>query len=109
GTPQVAGSGGPQRAQPAAQLPTSRRCASRRTFVIHLRRAPKGDKVLSATVNVNGKRVKVLRGKRLHAPVSLRGLPAGTVRVLITAVTRKHRHLRSVRIYHTCAKKKARA
>jgi hypothetical protein len=108
GTPQVAGSGGPPQAQPAAQLPTSRRCASRRTFVIHLRRAPKGDKVLSATVNVNGKRVKVLRGKRLHAPVSLRGLPAGTVRVSITATTRKHRHLRSVRIYRTCAKKKAR-
>ena len=84
----------------AAKLP-SRSCASRRKFTIRLRR-PRGDRLRSAVVVVNGKRVKTIRGKRLKAPVDLRGLPKGTFRVTVTARTRKGRTLRSTRTYLTC-------
>jgi len=39
-------------------------------------RAPRGQRVSSAAVYVNGRRVRVLRGRRLRAVVDLRGLPA---------------------------------
>jgi ABC-2 type transport system ATP-binding protein len=98
---QQAGAGGPRRSAPAARLPSAKKCASRRRFRIHLRRG-----VRSAQVAVNGKRVKVLRGKRLRAPVDLRGLPKGTVRVTVTVRTARGRTLRSARTYHTCVAKK---
>ena len=74
----------------AATLPSSRRCVSRRRFRIRLR-APRGDPLTSARVFVNGKRVKVLRGNRLTAPIDLRGLPKGRFRVKVTATTRSGR------------------
>lgn len=89
----------------SASLPSSRSCQSRRRFTIRLRRAPRGDALRSATVTVNGKRVKVVRGRRLRAPVDLRGLPKGTVRVAVTVRTRKGRTLRSTRTYRTCVPK----
>jgi predicted acyl esterase len=94
---QEAGAGGHRRAAPSATLPSAHRCASRRSFRIRLRRG-----IRSATVTVNGKRAKVLRGKRLRAPVDLRGLPKGTFRVTVTARTTSGRVLRSARTYHTC-------
>jgi hypothetical protein len=103
---QKAGSGGPKRAAPAANLPSSRSCASRRRFRIRLTRAPRGDRVRSAQVLVNGKRATVVRGTRLRAPIDLRGLPKRTVRVTVTVRTAKGRTLRSARTYHTCVAKK---
>jgi ABC-2 type transport system ATP-binding protein len=96
----------PAFARDAATLPSARRCASRRRFPIKLRRAPRGDRIKSATVTVNGKKVKVVRSKRLRARVDLRGLPKGTVRVMITVRTAKGRTLRSARTYRTCVPKK---
>ena len=88
-------------AGPAAS--TSRRCASRRRFSIHLRRVPRRlGRVVRARVYVNGKRVKVVRGRRLRARVDLRGLPKGTVRVRIVQRTSRGRTVRSTRTYHTC-------
>ena len=60
-------------------LPSAKRCVSRRAFRIRLRKRS-GVTYRSATVSVNGRRVKVVKGKRLTAPVDLRGLPAGRVR-----------------------------
>jgi ABC-2 type transport system ATP-binding protein len=96
----------PAFARDAATLPSSRRCASRRNFVIRLRRAPRGDRIRSAVVTVNGKRVKTLRGKRVRARIDLRGLPKGTARVMVTVRTKKGRTLRSARTYRTCTPKK---
>jgi hypothetical protein len=79
------------------------RCRSRRRFVIHLRKPPKGDRIRSATVTINGKRQKVLRGRRVRAIVNLRDLPKGTFRVAISVRTAKGRTLRSARTYRTCA------
>jgi hypothetical protein len=84
-------------------------CLSRRTLVIHPVH-PRGTRVLRATVFIGGRRVGLLRASRGHAvtrvAVTLRGLHAGTVRVLIRLRVRAGRRVRSVsdrRTYHTCA------
>jgi hypothetical protein len=81
-----------------------RSCTSRRAFRIRIR-VPHGKKALSAVVRVNGKRVKVVRGKRLRAPVRLKGLPKGTFKVKITLRLANGRKLTGTRTYHTCIPK----
>jgi hypothetical protein len=85
--------------------PSTHTCASRRDFRIRLVQ-PKGVALVSATVLVNGKRVQVLKGKRLTAPVDLRGLPKGRFTVKIVAVTSAGQKLSSSRRYRTCAPKR---
>jgi hypothetical protein len=94
---------------------TARKCVSRRSFSIRLR-APKGQRLKRATIFVAGKRVSVrsgkkrlttLTGRRLTAPVSLRGLPRDTFTVRVEAVTSSGRRLVDLRTYHTCAAKRA--
>jgi hypothetical protein len=82
-------------------LPAARRCVSRRRFTIHLR-APHAASLTSARVYVNRRPVRVLAGRRLHAPVDLRGLPRGRFTVTIIARTGRGAILRSSRGYHTC-------
>jgi len=82
-------------------------CKSRRGFNIRLAR-PNGEKLRSATVFVNNRKVRTVRGKRLTAPVRLVGLPKGTYKVRIRAVTASGRVVTSTRTYRTCAKKIAR-
>jgi hypothetical protein len=79
-------------------------CTSRRRFLIHLRH-PSGEFLVSAKVSVNGKTVKTLRGTRLTSNISLFGLPKGTDRVRIRAVTNTGRVLVGTRTYHTCVAK----
>jgi hypothetical protein len=76
-------------------------CVSRRSFRIRLRVAP-GARVRSAVVLVRGKRVAVRHGRRLTAPVDLRGAPAGKVRVLIRIRTADGRVVTGTRTYRTC-------
>ena len=85
----------------------ARVCTSRRSFRIRVR-SKRRDPVVNATVSVNGKRVKTLKGKRITAPVVLRGLPKGTFLVKITATTRKGRKISGTRRYRTCTPKGAR-
>ena len=80
-------------------------CVSRRAFRIRVRKLKGGEGIRSATVYVNGKRVKVVRGKRLRAPVVLTGLPKGRFKVKITAVTLAGRKVSDTRTYRTCVKK----
>jgi len=77
---------------------------SRRAFRIRLRH-PKGDRLSRATVYVDGKRVRTLRGRRLRALVNLKGLPKGRFTVKVQAVTHKGRHVTDVRVYRTCVRK----
>lgn len=106
GPTQKAGAGGPPRGGVlAADLPSATRCASRRRFTIHLKRAPRGDRIKSAVITVNGKRKLTLRGRRA-ATVNLRGLPKGTARIVITARTAKGKVRRSARTYRTCTAKR---
>jgi pimeloyl-ACP methyl ester carboxylesterase len=75
-------------------------CASRRHFVIHLRR---GRRLVSARVTVGGRRARVWRVRgRLVAEVDLRGLPRRTVVVRSVGRTRGGRVVRETRRYRTC-------
>jgi len=94
---------------PAAKVitfPPAKTCSSRRNFQIHLRQ-PNGLKIASAAVFVNGKRVKVVRGTRVTAPVNLQGLPKGRFIVRIEVTTADGRTLKGSRAYRTCTKKRA--
>jgi hypothetical protein len=74
---------------------------SRRHFRIRLR-VPRGKTAVSATVRVNGKRVKVVRGRRLRAPVILRGLPKGKITVKIAIRLKGGKTVTGTRRYNTC-------
>jgi hypothetical protein len=75
---------------------------SRRHFTIHVRRLP-GLTYREVAVDVNGRRVSVVRGSHISAPVDLRGLPKGRYVVRITVTTTAGRRLTGTRAYHTCA------
>ena len=83
----------------------SKSCRSRRTFRIRLR-YPHGERLVSATVYVNGKRVAVLKGRRLRSRIDLRGLPAGRYTVRIVGRTQTGRRVTGTRRYYTCRKKR---
>jgi hypothetical protein len=83
----------------------TRKCRSRRDFRIRLRE-PKADPLVRATVQVNGRQVRVLAGTRLTAPVNLRGLPTGRYAVKIVATTASGRVIQGTRRYRTCARKR---
>ncbi len=87
-------------------FPPAKTCASRRAFQIHLRQ-PGSLRIASATVFVNNKSVRVVKGKRVTAPVNLRGLPKGTFVVRIEITTTDGRSLKGSRTYHTCTKKRS--
>jgi hypothetical protein len=97
---------------PVFSLSSSKSCASRRHFTIHLTTS-KRDKAVSATVRVNGKTVKVVRkskGKaRYVSSIDLRGLPRGTVKVLVVVRTKSGKVLKGQRTYHTCVPRKSAA
>lgn len=57
----------------------------------------------SATVYVNGRRVKRLRGARVTAPFVLSHLPRSSVKVKIVAVTTKGEQLVTSKYYGNCA------
>src|SRR3954463_10532260 len=82
-------------------LPSSRVCRSRRDFSIRLRQ-PKLGRIRSAQVFVDGKRVKVLRGKRLRSRVDLRGLAKGSYTVRVVVTTTRGKRIVSTRRYRTC-------
>ena len=88
-------------------LPSNRRCVSRRNLRIRIRKL-KGVTVVSATVTVNGRRVRVVRGKRLRAPVDLRGLPSGRLTVRVKVKTSAGATVTAARRYRACAPKRAR-
>lgn len=83
----------------------TRKCRSRRSFRIRLRE-PKADPLVRATVTVNGRRVRVVAGRRLTAPVNLRNLPRGRYSVKIAATTASGRVVQGTRRYRTCVPKR---
>ena len=88
-----------------AVLPGSRRCLSRRSFVIRLHEPKRGRlRVKGTRVTVGGRRVKVFRKHgRVRARVNLRGrADRQRVRVRVVARTTRGKVLRDTRVYRTC-------
>ena len=85
-------------------LPPARACASRRKFTITLK-APRGLSVVSATIAINGKVKARVKGGRTKAPVDLRGLPKGRVKVKVTVKASDGKTYTGTRTYRTCATK----
>jgi poly(3-hydroxybutyrate) depolymerase len=85
-------------AQPA---PIALSPCRRRTVALRVR-APRGDRVRSARVFVNGKRKRTVRGRAARRAIRIR-LPAGRSRVTIRATTRAGRRLVRQRTYRRCA------
>jgi hypothetical protein len=90
-----------------SNLPSARKCRSRRSFRIRLKEPP-GDALASARIYLNGKRYGPVRvGDRLTAPVNLRNLPRGRYTVKITAKTVLGKTITGTRKYRTCARKRS--
>ncbi len=86
-------------------LPASNVCLSRRKFIAHPR-APKGVKLVSVEVLIDGK-VKS-RGKLTshHTTINLIGLPKGTFKVSMVVTSSKGKKYADIRTFHTCTPKK---
>jgi hypothetical protein len=87
-------------------LPSTRRCLSKRHFIIHIRRYP-GISYAEAIVFLNRHEVGVVKSRKgqFSAPINLRGLPAGTFPVKITVITTRGSIISGTRTYHTCRKR----
>ena len=82
-----------------------RSCVSRRHFTIRIRQR-NGARIAKASVILRSKAIKTVKGKRVTAPMVLRGLPKGTFSLRSRAVTAEGKVLNGTRTYHTCAAKK---
>jgi hypothetical protein len=87
-------------------LPGSKRCVDRRRFHFRLRQ-PRGGRIVSVSVFVNGRRVIRRRGRRIDS-VSLGRLPIGRFKVRIVARTSFGRVIESTRTYSGCRKSRPR-
>jgi hypothetical protein len=83
-------------------------CQSRRSFPIRVRNLRGGERAVSAAIYVNGRRAKVVRGKRLRSRVVLAGLPKGAYEVRIVTRTNRGRTSTEIRRYRTCVPKSTR-
>ena len=90
----------PITAKDVVSLPSNRGCVGRR-LRIRLR-TPTGVALKSATVAVNGHRIKVLRGRGLRKPLDLRSLPRGRFKVGVTVKLADGRRLSATRRYRRC-------
>lgn len=82
-------------------LPSSNQCLSKRAFLVHPR-APKGVKLVSVEVLINGKLVKKGKLSDHATSVSLVGLPKGTFKVALITTSSKGKTYEEVRTFHTC-------
>jgi hypothetical protein len=82
-------------------LPPARECLSKRHFLVHPR-APKGVKLVSVEVQINGKRVSKGKLSNHATNVSLVGLPKGTFKVALITKSSKGQTYEEVRTFHTC-------
>ena len=101
--------GGAAGGEATGQLAKPKGCISQRHFRIRIRQ-PRGERLKSASVTVNGRPVPVRKQDgRLTAPVDLRGFASGVYDVKVTARTVDGDTLRGTRKYRTCSAKLASA
>jgi endoglycosylceramidase len=80
---------------------SSRTCARRRSISFRIARS-RGVRVASATIYLNGRRVRVVRGRALRRTITVRNLPRGKLRLKIVARTTTGRRLIARRTYPAC-------
>jgi hypothetical protein len=92
------------------QLPGARSCNTRRSLTVRLRH-PANGRITRVAVRVRGKRVKLLRGRRVRRQFTVRRLPrSGRYRVRVVAMTSTGKRVVASRRYRACvprARKKA--
>jgi len=76
------------------------RCAGRRTIRVRVR-APRGDRLRVVRIDVNGKRVRTVRGRALRGAIRIR-VTRRRARVRVVATTREGRRLVRRRTYSSC-------
>ncbi len=86
-------------------LPSSRKCVSKRHFIVHPR-APKHVKLVHIEVRINGKLAKSGPLSKHHSFVDLRGLPKGTFHVELITTSSTGQLFGDGRTFHTCVPKK---
>lgn len=85
-------------------LPSAKACLKQSSLKIKLR-DPKYDPLKTLLVEINGRKVLVLRGvARLRRQIVLTHLPKGTFKVTVVATTVLNQRLRGSRTYHSCRK-----
>lgn len=82
-------------------LPSPKVCLSRRKFIVHPR-APRGVRLVSVEIQINGKTVKKGRIYNGATTVSLVGLPKGTFVVSLITKSSKGQTYADIRTFHTC-------
>ncbi|HEY5229897.1 MAG TPA: Ig-like domain-containing protein [Solirubrobacteraceae bacterium] len=82
-------------------LPSTKVCLSRRKFVVHPS-APKGVKLVSVEIQINGKTVKKGKLSKGGTTVSLVGLPKGTFKVGLITKSSTGKIYEDIRTFHTC-------
>jgi hypothetical protein len=88
------------------ELPSTKRCKSRRAFRIRVRQL-RDVLYREVKVTVRGRSVRVRRVSGRHvATIDLRRLPAGRFTVKIAVTTAEGQRLRGTRRYRTCAPKR---
>ncbi|HET6509896.1 MAG TPA: hypothetical protein VFG42_24095 [Baekduia sp.] len=90
----------PEAAAPSTAAPAM--CISRRSVTLHWR-TPRGQRVVSYTVTLNGARYATLPGKRGGVNVRMNGRPKQLVVVRVTARTASGARYATTRRYRTCA------
>jgi hypothetical protein len=93
------------KASDVIKLPSTKRCVSHRRFVVELKR-PKGMTLTTVRVFVNGARVRLLRGKKITAKLTLRHVPQGRFEVSVSVLTGGGAavSLSRTQRYRTCAR-----
>jgi hypothetical protein len=89
-----------------ASLPSAKRCISRRTMRITIKRPKGGPKVKTAQARIGGRKAKTRRGAGAIT-LSLKGLPRGRFVARVKVTLTDGRVINGTRTYRTCAKKKA--
>lgn len=83
----------------------AKKCASKRRFTAHVK-APKGVKLTSVEVQINGKRKLTAKlNKNRATTINLIGLPKGTFKVAMIAKSPSGQTYEDVRTFHTCIPK----
>ena len=87
----------------AASFSSNRRCVKRRAVAFRIVKHRGSNAAKSASVTVNGKTVRKLRGRSLRSKVRLTGMPRrGAYRVVVTVRTVGGKTLRSARTFRAC-------